>query len=550
VIPSNPVLALAPLALLFFGAKRLLTFLHLFQQEEYDSRRFLSWLWNARAFDKRVSLGLLVGGIAGAYLGGVEGQHVALGLGTVAALFVGYYAPDPRKAGKKPLNMTKRARRLIGVAFLLLILLATPASLAVWLIGPTAYGNALAAALGIVLVQLMPLYLVVANMVMGPFERRINARFLREGSEALAKVKPVVVAITGSYGKTSTKHILAHILSSSVPTLATPGSVNTPLGIARILRERLKPNHRYLVVEMGAYGIGSIARLCALTPPDFAAITAVGLAHHERFKSLEAVAQAKFEIAEAAIARHGRVVLDADAIPATARDARVAANPASFALVGRAPELVGLKGYLIADATQSEAGVAFTFAHQGASVRVAAPIFGLHQVDNIAVALALALEIGVPVETAVATLRTLPQIPHRLQVLRNEGQATVIDDAYNANPVGFASALDLLATLAGKKHRRILVTPGMVELGQAHEAEHRRIGKLAGDTVDLALVIRGARIPSFIEGFEAGARAGHELERFASFAAAKRWLTENGRPDDVILYENDLPDLYETKLKL
>jgi UDP-N-acetylmuramoyl-tripeptide--D-alanyl-D-alanine ligase len=549
-MPSNPIVVLALIALGFLGAKRLLAFLHLFQQEEYDNRRFLAWLKNTRAFDRRVSLALLAGGIIGAVMGGAKGQHITLGLGAAAAIFVAHYAPDPRKAGKKPLNMTKRARRLIEIAF---GILAAFAALALWglvYLAPTSFANALDAAVGIVLVQAIPLYLVAANWLLAPVERRINERFLREGREALARVKPVVIAITGSYGKTSTKHILAHILSSSIPTLATPGSINTPLGIARILREQLKPQHRYLVVEMGAYGIGSIARLCALTPPDFAAITAVGLAHHERFKSLDTVAEAKFEIADATIARGGRVVLEADAIPAALRLPRVAKAPASYALVGHSAAEIGPDGYLVSEPKQSEAGVEFTFAHRGASARVAAPIFGLHQVDNIALALALALSIGVPLETAVATLRSVPQIPHRLQINRKDGQATVIDDAYNANPVGFASALELLALLAGATRRRILVTPGMVELGDRHEEEHRRLGRLAGDVADVAIVIRAARIPSFLDGFEAGGREGRELERMASFAGAKTWLAENGRPDDVILFENDLPDLYEAKLKL
>ncbi len=548
--PSNPVAILALIALLFLGAKRLLTFLHLFQQEEYDNRRFLDWLWAQRAFDRRVSAALFVGGILGVYLGGVKGQQFAVGLGTVAALYIGYYAPDPRKAAKKPLNMTKRARRLITVAFLLLAVLEGLAFLWLWDIGPTALGNALAAALGIVLVQAIPLYLAAANVLLAPIESRINRRFLNEAHDALAKVKPIVVAITGSYGKTSTKHIISHILSSSVPTLATPGSVNTPLGIARILREQLKPQHRYLVVEMGAYGIGSIARLCELTPPDFAAITSVGYAHRERFKSLEAVASAKFEIAEATIARNGRVVLETDGIPAELSAPRVAASPATYALVGGKTAEIGPEGYLVSAPAQSEAGIAFTFGHKGASHPVAAPIFGLHQVDNIAVALALAIEIGVPAETAIASLRTLLQIPHRLQVGRKPGQAIVIDDAYNSNPVGFASALDLLALLGGNDRRRILVTPGMVELGDRHEDEHRVIGKRAGDLVDLAVVIGGKRIPSFIEGFEAGTRDGRALERFATFAAAKAWLAEQAEPSDIILYENDLPDLYEQKLKL
>jgi UDP-N-acetylmuramoyl-tripeptide--D-alanyl-D-alanine ligase len=548
-----PVAALALVAFLFFALKRLLTFLHLFQQEEYDNGRFLAWLLRARAFDRRLTAALVGAGALGALAGDGAGLPVALAVAAIACLILAFREADPRKQGKKPLNLTQRARRILGVA---LGILAFAFALVVVAIGLSRVADRatlapiLVAVIAIALTQLLPLGLIGANLLLSPFEKRVNARFLREAREILARQKPTVIAITGSYGKTSTKQILAHILSTSVPTLATPGSVNTPLGIARVVREQLKPHHRYFVVEMGAYGIGSIARLCDLTPPDLAAITAVGSAHHERFRSIETVAQAKFEIAGATLARNGRVVLAADGIPRELRAPRVAAAPARYVLVGRDGAEVGSDGYRIEAPEQAADGVAFTLAHKGSSYAISAPVYGLHQVGNIAVAFALAVELGLPPDSAVAALRTLPQVPHRLQVTANPGQATVIDDAYNANPVGFASALTLLAHLAGEARRRILVTPGMVELGDQHAREHLRLGRMAGELVDVALVIGAARIPSFIEGFEEGSRPGHALVRLASFAEAKAWLERNARPTDVILYENDLPDLYERKLSL
>lgn len=537
-------------AFLFFAFRRLLTFLHLFQQEEYDNGRFLVWLGRRRAFDRRLSAALVGAGAVGAIIGGAIGPPLTLGLGALAALVVGFHEADPRKEGKKPLNLTKRASRILGVALGLVVLLLAIGVLELSFTVQGRLSSIVTVVVALALVQAMPLFLVGANLLLFPFERRVNEGFLQEARAILARQKPTLIAVTGSYGKTSTKHILAHILSTAVPTLATPGSVNTPLGIARIVREQLKPHHRFFVVEMGAYGVGSIARLCALAPPDLAAITAVGSAHRERFKSQETVAQAKFEIAEATLSRKGRVVLHADAIPAQLRAARVAAAPSRYVLVGQDAVVVGAEGYHIEAAKQTAAGIAFTLSHKGARYAIAAPVYGLHQIGNVAIAFALAVELGIPADTAVAALRTLPQVPHRLQVTANPGQATVIDNSYNSNPVGFASALELLAHLAGESRRRILITPGMVELGDQHHAEHRRLGRLAGDLVDVAVVIGAERIPSFVEGFEAGDRPGRKLERVASFAEAKAWLERNARPQDVILYENDLPDLYERKLRL
>lgn len=535
----------------FFAYRRLLTYLHIFQQEEYTNGRFLAWMRSRRAYDRRATMAIAAG-TALSLAAGSRALAAALALIALVLAVVGGMEADPRKVGKKPLALTRRAGRLLNIA---LALAAAEAILAVALVAPTGgIPGALAAGIAaILLVQALPFLLVAANALLAPREKRINEGFLTEAREILGRLRPTVVAVTGSFGKTSTKHILAHVLSTVAPTLATPGSVNTPLGIARIVREQLKPHHRFFVVEMGAYGPGSIARLCDLTPPDLAAITAVGDAHYERFRSLETVAQAKFEIAEATLARGGSVVLNADQIDRGFRDPRVAAAPGRYALVSTDPAeaaAAGANGFVIRDATQTEQGIAFTLVHEGQEHSVTAPLYGLHHCSNVAVAFVLALKLGVPAETIVAALRSTPQVQHRLQVIRSEGRPTLIDDAYNSNPTGFASALGLLDMLGGTSRRRVLVTPGMVELGARHEEEHRRIGRLAGDVADLALVIGAERIPSFVEGFGEGGRAGRALHRFGSFAEAKSWLDANAARDDVVLIENDLPDLYERRLKL
>ncbi len=142
-----------------------------------------------------------------------------------------------------------------------------------------------------------------------PNETAVQKRFWSEAHQKLLSLKPTIVGITGSYGKTSTKHLLGHILEMQAPTLITPGSVNTPMGIARVVRERLAAHHRFFVCEMGAYGPGSIERLCRLAPPDVAVITAIGMAHYERFKTLDTVARTKFELAEAVAEKNGTVIL-------------------------------------------------------------------------------------------------------------------------------------------------------------------------------------------------------------------------------------------------
>jgi len=522
----------ALLGFAIFAARRLLTYLHLFQQEEYDNRRFLTWLWRERAFDRRLSVGLLV-------LFGLQLIPHLFGRGLGAFVLVGCLAVaglerDPRKTGKKPLAMTMRARRIYAIALVLSAAIGVAAALAsryvlVW----------------IVAVQLVPLSLVAANLLLAPFETAVQRRYWREAHDKLKRIDPMVIAVTGSYGKTSVKHILGHVLEIAAPTLITPGSVNTAMGIARVIRERLQPHHRYFVVEMGAYGPGSIRRLCALTPPKMGIITAIGMAHYERFKSLETVAEAKFELADAAAANAGKVIAAADVLEFAAPRRFAEAHPGMLLTVGSEDGAA----VAIADMRQGIDGVAVSVIWQGKPYELRAPLFGLQQGKNLALAFAAACTLGLAPEDVVASLRSTPQIAHRLEVKREASGATLIDDAYNSNPVGFAAALEVLDVLRRPGGRRILVTPGMVELGAAHDEEHRRIGRLAASHVDVLVAVAPHRVAPLAQSF-AEAAPSAEIVSCLGFAEAQAWMARNVATGDVVLLENDLPDLLEQKLRL
>ncbi len=542
---------LSALAFLAFAARRLLVLLRYFQQEEYDGPRFLRWLGTPGAFDRRASLGFLVAALAPPLV--LQGWPLAVavfaGIALVSAV-AAWLEVNPLTTGKKKLALTQRARRILAAAGVLVLAAYWGLATAVhWL--PSPWGL-VATGLGLVaLTQLLPVALAAGNLALTPFERAVQRRILAEARDKLARLKPTVIAITGSDGKTSTKHVLGHLLATVTPTLATPGSVNTPMGISRVVRETLSADHRVFVVEMGAYGPGSIARLCDLTPPDLAAITAIGPAHYERFRTLETVADAKFEIAQAALTRGGRVVLNGDQIDPALAAPRVAglgvAGREGITAVARAP-VPYAPTFLVENPRQGPDGIAFTLVADGRRLDIVAPLHGLHQVGNVAVAATLALALGLPADTIVAALKNAPPTAHRLEVVRRAGAATVIDDAYNSNPTGFAAALEVLALIADAEGgRRILVTPGMVELGALHAEEHRRLGRLAGDTVDIALVVAADRIPTFLDGLAEGARAGRTVLTPASFAEARAWMAANLKPGDVVLLENDLPDLYEDR---
>jgi UDP-N-acetylmuramoyl-tripeptide--D-alanyl-D-alanine ligase len=522
----------AALAFVTFAYFRLRRYLHIFQQEEYDGPRFLTWLVTSAAFDKRLSAALVMLA-AGAVLTKAAWPATVLFLYAIAFLVVAFREPDPTKAAKKKLVMTHRARRIFYVALAVATLLA----LAIVIARANLAWTLLAF---IVATQLVPLCLVVGNWLLVPVEAHIQNGFRRAAENRLREVGPKVVGITGSFGKTSVKHILGHVLQMTTNTLYTPGSVNTVMGISRIINERLDNNCRFFLVEMGAYGIGSIARLCEFTPPDHGIITAIGAAHYERFKDLDTVARAKFELAEAVTGRDGRIVIHERAAEPTYAYAYVESHRARFTVVGESD----VADVRIRSVEQKRNGLHVTIARDDEDYILFAPLFGLHHGHNMALAFAFATDMGISPERVVQALRSTPQISHRLELKSHPSGALYLDDAYNSNPQGFANALDLLDTLNVPEGRRILVTPGMAELGALHDDAHADVGRKAAHASDIALVIKPERIEAFVEAFRAEKTAA-DLKTFERFLDAQAWLDANLRPGDVALIENDLPDLYE-----
>ncbi len=541
-------------AFVAFAGKRLMTYMHVLQQEDYFNTRLFGWIMKNGAFDKRISIALIVLGIASIVIPTTSYAELlpsfALNFLIFLVFVIGtYIEKDPRKNSKKKLVATTRAKRIFFPAFIAAIAFA-----ALLLFFPNVF-------LWIGIVQLLPFLLIIANLCLQPFEDAIQMGYWKEAHEKVLDYNPKVIGITGSFGKTSIKHILGHILKMQAPTLITPGSVNTPMGITRVIREQLEPEHQYLVVEMGAYGPGSIKRLCDLTPPDLAIISSIGHAHYERFKTLDTVAQAKYELAEAVLNKNpddGRVIVHERTLRFEHSRKMKADNPKNFIVAGEAlssklaakksskePSYIEADDLQIQKIEQNPHGLKITFKYKGQSHSARVPIHGVHHGHNIALAYALAMELGISSEDIIDALASVPQIQHRLEVKPQADGTILIDDAYNSNPVGFQAALNVLAGLRPPgEGRKILITPGMVELGGAHDDAHEKIGRSAGEICDVCLVVTPERIPSFIKGFkETGSNK--VLREFTSFKDAQAWYIKNKQSLDVLLIENDLPDMYE-----
>ncbi|HOO80872.1 MAG TPA: cyanophycin synthetase, partial [Alphaproteobacteria bacterium] len=234
-----------------------------------------------------------------------------------------------------------------------------------------------------------------------------------------------------------------------------------------------------------------------------------------------------------------------------------AQNQNQFIVCGEAPDVDKAKqidkSYLqkgdleIHKIIQGGKGLEVRFTWKNVTYNVEAPLFGIHHGHNLAMAFVAAFELGVSSKDIQAALPSLPQIEHRLEVRKQSGGLTIIDDAYNSNPLGFQAALGLLSQIG--TGRKILITPGMVELGKIHDEAHKSIGAYAGQVCDVAIVVKGKRIPTFISAFkETG--ASKQLHEVESFDEAQKWIAKNKQDGDVVLIENDLPDIYERVPKI
>jgi UDP-N-acetylmuramoyl-tripeptide--D-alanyl-D-alanine ligase len=390
---------------------------------------------------------------------------------------------------------------------------------------------------------LAPVLVSASCAVMAPLERRLGRRYVEAAAARLASVRPTIVGVTGSYGKTSTKSHLAHLVAGARSVVASPASFNNRAGLARAVNEQLADGTEVFVAEMGAYGPGEIADLCRWCPPQISVITAVGPVHLERFRSEERILAAKSEI----LATAATIVLNVD-------DPRLADLAARRRGAPGAPTVVGCS------AVDTSADVALI--HDGAAAslwvggrRVAGGIRTPEgaRPTNLACAAAVALALGVGEEEVAERLGSIPAVPNRLQTARAASGVAVIDDTFNANPAGARAALDLLAR-SGAGGRRVVVTPGMVELGPLQFDENRSFAGAACAQASELVVVGRTNRRALLRGAAAAAPgtereggdgvAGRAVRVVATREEAVAWVREHLGAGDVVLYENDLPDHY------
>ncbi|MBI5755115.1 hypothetical protein HZA41_02770 [Candidatus Peregrinibacteria bacterium] len=345
----------------------------------------------------------------------------------------------------------------------------------------------------------------------------------------------IVIGITGSFGKSTTKHFLASILSKQYKVLKTEGNVNSEIGVAKTILKNLKPEHEIFIVEMGAYRIGEIAAICRMVQPKIGILTAVSPQHLALFGSLDNIQQAKYELIKA-LPADGLAIFNGDNALCHELFAK---TPIPKTLYAVKPENFRGASFFATDIENEYDSSTFTLHAENESREFTLPVPGAHNISNYLAAVAVADFLGMTlsqIRNASGDIRLPSKI---LSILPGIHGATVIDDTYSANPDGVLSALEYLAEYG--KRRKILVMRSMIELGEKTEEAHRKVGEVAGKILDLAIFTT----PDGFEAFRQGAvSAGMRPENILQINAPKeimgkvlKYVSE----DDVILLENRIP---------
>ncbi len=503
-----------------------LPMLGILQQGGYSGRSFFKWYYRkggilprryslyALAMFLLVALFDLCFSFAGEKIANLVSALPFLGMSTL-------YLYAGRRALKVPLHRTGRAVRLAVCYFILLALAVFGAEVGLSY-AAEAIGHNLALVFRFVPVTLFPLLfselLVLANLLMKIYETPRNNRFIRRAKQKLADSTCVKVGITGSFGKTSVKTFACTILSEKFKVLATPSSYNTPIGIARTVNENSLDCDIFLA-EMGARKTGDIKELCEMVDPAYGVVTGVCGQHFETFGSLEAIKAEKAELAKHA----EHVILGESAVGLTEKSA-----------------LREGVDFSAENIVCSEAGTRFDLRIKGQSVEVATPLLGRHAAEDIALAAALCFELGMSLQEIAAGIAKIQPVPHRLQKIEANG-LHILDDSYNSNVEGALDAVETLRLFGGKK---VVVTPGLVELGDIEQRENERLGaSLAG--LDLVILVGETLVLPVRNGYLAAGGSEQVLRIVPTLAAAQEILKTELSEGDSVLFLNDLPDIYQ-----
>ena len=380
-----------------------------------------------------------------------------------------------------------------------------------------------------------PILLIVAYALNEPFEEIIRRRYYAITTKKLDSDDFIKIGITGSYGKTSVKEILKGILSVKYRVLATPASYNTPLGMSWAVKN-LDSTHDVFIAEMGARSKGDIKELVKIVKPTYGVLTGINSQHLETFKSIESIKDTKFELFEG-LPEKGKGFFSSENEGAIELFERF--NGKKVLAGGN-----GEKGQTVfaSDVKITSKGTTFTLNVKGEEpIKCSTVLLGKHSIENICLASSVAKELGLSAEEIALGIGRLQSVGHRLELIPNNKNIVIIDDSYNANEDGVKASMEVLDTFVGRK---IVLTPGLVELGKRENQANFEMGRLLAKHADLVIVIGNHNAEMLISGLLDGGMNKENVCFYKTLNKGNAYLNSIIKEGDVVLFENDLPDNY------
>lgn len=485
------------------------------QLESYKNERYIKWIKNNKTI-KIKELFLIIPSIIIFF-----NLKIGLIINTIWMLILIVF--KNKYTEKKPLVITARIKRMYITEALILILIGVISNF---------YNNL------IILLNILTIfsyvYILLINFINSPIEKIIQLKYYNMAKKKLkSNQKLNVVGITGSYGKTSTKYIVGTILAQKYNTLITPESYNTTMGVVRTINEKLDNTHQVFVCEMGAKNIGDIKEICDLVKPKYGILTAIGPQHLETFKTLENVKKTKMELIDS-LPKEGKSFVNFE--DENIKEIEFNSNNVTFGLNNNCD-------YYATDIKITEFGSEFNICiRKNEIINVKTKLLGIHNIVNIVGAVAICYELGVSKEEIIAGIRFLKPVTHRLELKRNPNGSIIIDDAYNSNVKGAKMALDVLENFKGRK--RILITPGIVDLGEKTSEYNKNLGRQATKACDYIILVGEKQAKPILEGILEKEYNEEKVYIAKDLTEAINKMNEIMDSNTVVLFENDLPDNY------
>lgn len=494
---------------------------HMLQLNSYKASVQLKWMrQNFRHYI--INILLLIVSVAAAFTNALWLYIVFYVLALVFAL-----ANKPMKNAKKPLVYTARVKRMLVTDAIVWL----AAFAAAFFAGGERYGLL---GMGISL-SLIPLLPIIGNIINAPIEKAVRQYYINDAKKMLKACPDLkIIGITGSYGKTSVKYYLSTVLKAKYNVLMTPESYNTPMGVVKTIREQLRPTHEVFVCEMGARHVGDIKEICDIVFPEYGIITSIGEQHLETFKSIDNIIKTKFELYNA-VSDKSKMFLNGDNENISGNLSKKSDKCYHTYGIGDDNETYAY------DISVSNKGTNFSVCCCGRKIEnLQTPLIGEHNVTNLTGVIAVSVALGVPDDDIRMYVRKLSSPPHRLQLTRR-GNTAIIDDAYNSNPAGCEAALKTLSLFDGTK---ILITPGMVELGKMQDKCNYEFGKSAAAVCDYVYLVGKKQTEAIYRGLTDAGYDDKKITVSGSFNEAFSKASVAPGEQKIILIENDLPDNY------